>query len=666
AAAAQQQQRQQHVAVVGCGVNGLCTAWQLLERGHRVTLLEQFPVPHSRGSSHGHSRITRYAYKEAEYARLMRRAFPLWSRLESLSGQRLFINCGMASLGSGAYLRNISEVLESNSMPLERLSGQSLASRCLQALRSRVAQLGGRLRDCVRVTAIEPQPDGSVRLRLSGSGTAAAASAEELTADSVVLAAGAWAGQLLSGLGLELPLRPIGVTAMYWRLRRGEGAAETGDFGPEKFPTFDYQDKDFHVYGLPELEYPGMICMHDGPDLDPDIRETREQREPYYLPELTDFVRRWFPHLVPEPAVTEKCIYTLTPDRGLIVDRHPKHRNILFVCGCSVIGQLLSEMATGQPPSEDLAFMSAGRFKHAEIQMATSSPDSISHVADGLSETATAKSSNISDSKASPSASSVGNKKKPQSSANAKLDRIEAGINQIIHQLAGKAASSIDAKAGPQAESPDTSTNWRRLAEELQETIDSLAARLETQAAQLESVQEEAQRQRETAEAENRDLRRRLLSFRRQLDASQTARARLSADLSKVQAELAELKQSAAGAGAAGNSDMEETVEALTAQLDRSNEQLEQVLLTRSCSCDQRLHDCCRREGGLDSQFRSKRSYETVRTSGGRYGGSEDGTAHGPQQAAQASAAADRKSKIRSPNKSSTKRDVKSKEGKQK
>ncbi|PAA68091.1 hypothetical protein BOX15_Mlig007500g3, partial [Macrostomum lignano] len=215
AAAAQQQQRQKHVAVVGCGVNGLCTAWQLLERGHRVTLLEQFPVPHSRGSSHGHSRITRYAYKEAEYARLMRRAFPLWSRLESLSGQRLFINCGMASLGSGAYLRNISEVLESNSMPLERLSGQSLASRfprlagfrdcvldpsagilladrCLQALRSRVAQLGGRLRDCVRVTAIEPQPDGSVRLRLSGSGTAAAASAEELTADSVVLAAGAW------------------------------------------------------------------------------------------------------------------------------------------------------------------------------------------------------------------------------------------------------------------------------------------------------------------------------------------------------------------------------------------------------------------------------------------------------------------------------------------
>uniref|UniRef100_A0A1I8IL19 Sarcosine oxidasee (formaldehyde-forming) n=1 Tax=Macrostomum lignano TaxID=282301 RepID=A0A1I8IL19_9PLAT len=399
AAAAQQQQRQQHVAVVGCGVNGLCTAWQLLERGHRVTLLEQFPVPHSRGSSHGHSRITRYAYKEAEYARLMRRAFPLWSRLESLSGQRLFINCGMASLGSGAYLRNISEVLESNSMPLERLSGQSLASRfprlagfrdcvldpsagilladrCLQTLRSRVAQLGGRLRDCVRVTAIEPQPDGSVRLRLSGSGTAAAASAEELTADSVVLAAGAWAGQLLSGLGLDLPLRPIGVTAMYWRLRRADGAAVTGDFRPEKFPTFVYEDEKLHVYGLPELEYPDMvkasICMHDGPDLDPDIRESREQREPYYLPELADFVKRWFPDLVPEPAVTEKCIYTLTPDSGLIVDRHPSHRNIVFVCGCSghgfklgpAIGQLLSEMATGQPPSQDLAFMSAGRFKH--------------------------------------------------------------------------------------------------------------------------------------------------------------------------------------------------------------------------------------------------------------------------------------------------------------
>uniref|UniRef100_A0A1I8FNA6 Sarcosine oxidasee (formaldehyde-forming) n=1 Tax=Macrostomum lignano TaxID=282301 RepID=A0A1I8FNA6_9PLAT len=361
AAAAQQQQPEAR----GGGwlrVNGLCTAWQLLERGHRVTLLEQFPVPHSRGSSHGHSRITRYAYKEAEYARLMRRAFRCGAALRASAA---------SDSSSTAAWRPWGRVLESNSMPLERLSGQSLASRfprlagfrdcvldpsagilladrCLQTLRSRVAQLWWspprlRPRDGHRAAARRLRPASPFGQRDGGCGVCRGA-------HGGLGGSGGWCvgGPAAVGPRPGPAAAAIGVTAMYWRLRRADGRCVTRDFRPEKFPTFVYEDEKLHVYGLPELESActtGRTWTRTS--------GTREQREPYYLPELADFVKRWFPDLVPEPAVTEKCIYTLTPDSGLIVDRHPSHRNIVFVCGCSghgfklgpAIGQLLSEMA---------------------------------------------------------------------------------------------------------------------------------------------------------------------------------------------------------------------------------------------------------------------------------------------------------------------------------
>ena len=52
------------VIVVGAGIEGSATAYTLVKEGRRVLLLEQFPLPHSRGSSTGHSRVTRYAYEQ--------------------------------------------------------------------------------------------------------------------------------------------------------------------------------------------------------------------------------------------------------------------------------------------------------------------------------------------------------------------------------------------------------------------------------------------------------------------------------------------------------------------------------------------------------------------------------------------------------------------------
>jgi sarcosine oxidase len=52
--------------VVGGGAVGSAAAWQLARSGHDVTLLERFPPGHTRGASHGASRIFRLGYPNPE------------------------------------------------------------------------------------------------------------------------------------------------------------------------------------------------------------------------------------------------------------------------------------------------------------------------------------------------------------------------------------------------------------------------------------------------------------------------------------------------------------------------------------------------------------------------------------------------------------------------
>ena len=53
--------------------------------------LFQFDALHTRGSSHGCSRITRKAYVQPYYVEMMKEAFELWSQIEEESGTELYV-----------------------------------------------------------------------------------------------------------------------------------------------------------------------------------------------------------------------------------------------------------------------------------------------------------------------------------------------------------------------------------------------------------------------------------------------------------------------------------------------------------------------------------------------------------------------------------------------
>ena len=75
------------VIVLGVGGMGSAACFELARRGRKVLGLEQFPLVHDRGSSHGQSRIIRTAYHEhPNYVPLVRRAFERWYELERLRG----------------------------------------------------------------------------------------------------------------------------------------------------------------------------------------------------------------------------------------------------------------------------------------------------------------------------------------------------------------------------------------------------------------------------------------------------------------------------------------------------------------------------------------------------------------------------------------------------
>src|SRR5881394_1559707 len=120
------------VIIVGVGAMGSAACWNLARRGVRVLGLEQFDIPHTRGSSHGYSRMIRMAYYEhPDYVPLLRRAYELWDELESETGEKLLHLTGGLYLGppDGGLISGSLNAARQHGLAHELLNRQDLARR---------------------------------------------------------------------------------------------------------------------------------------------------------------------------------------------------------------------------------------------------------------------------------------------------------------------------------------------------------------------------------------------------------------------------------------------------------------------------------------------------------------------------------------------------------
>ncbi|NXN96842.1 SOX oxidase, partial [Rhinopomastus cyanomelas] len=386
AAASQLHQATYDAIVIGAGIQGSFTAYHLAQRHRNTLLLEQFFLPHSRGSSHGQSRIIRSAYTQAHYSRMMPHSFRLWQQLEAEAGTSLYRQTGLVMLGPAGNpeLENCQcnleagEVLDA-SMLAQRFPGLRLhpgeaavwdgsagvlfADRALRAVQDIFRQHGGTLRDGEKVLHIEPGPVVTVTT-----------SAGVYRAPQLIITAGAWTGALVAPLGLQLPLQPLRIDVCYWR-EKELGMPSTGRVNP-CFIFLGLSQTPHHIYGLPALEYPGLvkICCHYGTPIDPEERDSDlSSASRPYIALLSSVISTYLPRLESHPAVVETCLYTNTPDEDFILDRHPKFSNIIIGAGFSghgfklapVVGQLLCELSLGEELSHDLAPFAITRFPSA-------------------------------------------------------------------------------------------------------------------------------------------------------------------------------------------------------------------------------------------------------------------------------------------------------------
>ncbi|XP_055514123.1 peroxisomal sarcosine oxidase isoform X3 [Leucoraja erinacea] len=320
--------------VIGAGIQGSYTAYHLSKHS-KTLLIDQFALPHARGSSHGQTRIIRNVYAKTYYTAMMTECYQLWKQLEAETNTELFRPTGLLVLGKegNPSFQTMKSTLIDNNVPmttltsadvskrfpavqlprgvsalLDKTAGILYADRALKNVQDLFRRFGGIIRDGEKVVQIQPSDLVTVTT-----------TAGIYRAKRLVITAGPWTNKLLNLVGLQLPLE---------------------------------------------------VCYHSGSRADPDERDVSFQRPSQDVELLRDFLSREFPGLDPNPAVVESCMYTNTPDYDFILDHHPDHKNIIVGAGFSghgfklapVVGKVLSELCLGEKPSYDLSPFKICRF----------------------------------------------------------------------------------------------------------------------------------------------------------------------------------------------------------------------------------------------------------------------------------------------------------------
>ena len=111
---------------------------------------------------------------------------------------------------------------------------------------------------------------------------------------------------------------------------------------------------------------------HRGEVVDPDAWRREPDEEDEEL--LRAFARRYFPDGAGPTMMLKTCMFTNTPDRHFILDLHPEHPEVAIAAGfsghgykfCSVIGEIMADLAQDGRSRHDIDFFRLRRFTAAE------------------------------------------------------------------------------------------------------------------------------------------------------------------------------------------------------------------------------------------------------------------------------------------------------------
>jgi sarcosine oxidase len=360
------------VIVVGVGGMGSAAAYHLADRGLDVLGLERYDVPHAQGSSHGYSRIIRLAYHEhPSYVPLLRAAYDEWRSLEAERGVSLLHETGSVAGGppGSEIFEGARRSCRENDLEHEVLSAAGLNDRfpdydvpedfravfqpqggflvpekCVVAHVEGAHDRGAEIRARTKVRGWTPLDDGGVTVEAED-GVEGVTTYE---ADSLVVAAGAWTGELVPEL--EPVLEPE---------RQVVGWFQPDDpdrFDPDSFPVFVLGEEEAdEVYGFPVHGVPGVKIgryHHRHETVDPD--EMNREPTPEDERILREDVEAYLADAAGPTMRLETCLFTNTPDSRFVIDSHPVHPEVTVAAGfsghgfkfVSVVGSVVADLVT--------------------------------------------------------------------------------------------------------------------------------------------------------------------------------------------------------------------------------------------------------------------------------------------------------------------------------
>ena len=366
--------------VIGVGGVGSAAVYHLAERGARVLGIDPFPPGHTKGSSHGQTRIIRFAYLEhPDYVPLVRRAYSLWTDLAKRTEQRLFFQTGLLQLGpgDGPVVSGVLASARVHRLDIEQLTAEEIRRRfpafqlpdsmagvfepqagylpvetCVQTHVAEARRMGAKVSIGERVTGWKPT-QGSVEV---------VTDCATYHADRLIIAGGAWANSMLPNLSIAFEVRR---KSLFWYIPHTPAyAASSG------CPIYLFETPDGVFYGFPALDSVGIkVGEHSGGQtvgnplhVKRDIDRAEQQR-------VETFLDCYLPGVSRTCARHEVCLYTMSPDEHFVVDRHPDSERVVFAAGLSghgfkfvpALGLALSELVLDGHTSMPVDFLSTRR-----------------------------------------------------------------------------------------------------------------------------------------------------------------------------------------------------------------------------------------------------------------------------------------------------------------
>jgi sarcosine oxidase len=381
--------------VIGLGAMGSAATYQLAKKGNKVLGIDQFSPPHTYGSSHGDTRITRQAIGEgSQYVPLVLRSYEIWKEIERETGKKvLAITGGLIMTSVEGVMRHGSNFFNQTVASAEKYG---IAHRLLDSaeIRKQFPQfkLKGNERGYFEEKAgfLRPELCIEAQLELAQRYGASLAFNEKVLAFSVsnkatvvvktdrgdyetenaIIAAGPWVTQLLGEKSSQY--FAIYRQVLYWFDVEGSISM----FEPSNFSIWIWEfgtAVEDLMYGFPAVDgaQGGVKIAFEQykTATTPDTVSGKVSKQ-----EIEEMYKRYVqPHFV---ALSERCVkavtclYTVTPDHSFVIDRHPDYPQVVIASPCSghgfkhsaAVGEVLAQIVTEGRSEINVSAFSFKRF----------------------------------------------------------------------------------------------------------------------------------------------------------------------------------------------------------------------------------------------------------------------------------------------------------------